>query len=103
MLRLAVCDWLSTASSRPGTPGRLSAGLAAVRCAFRDQAVVVLEELHFLRILERDEDHRIAPMTTSGAARQSDHGVVMATNAHAVSAMASPVISSAIGFVVAAQ
>ncbi|EXI83262.1 MAG: hypothetical protein AW10_00093 [Candidatus Accumulibacter appositus] len=50
--------------------------------ALVEQRVVVLEELHFLRIAQRDEDHRVAARRHH-AAGQPDHGVLMTPDANA--------------------
>ncbi len=66
-----------------GHAGAVEGGVGGSARTLRHQAVVVLEELHFLGILERDVDHRIA-RGRSGAPRQADHGVVVAADAHRV-------------------
>jgi hypothetical protein len=56
--------------------------LAAVRARSFDDGVVVLEELRLLRVLERDEDHRVAA-GGHHAPRQADHFVIVAADADA--------------------
>ena len=51
--------------------------------ALVDERVVVLEELHFLRVLERDEDHRVAARRHH-APGQADHRVLVAADADAL-------------------
>ncbi len=57
--------------------------IAGAAGALVDDGVVVFEELRLLRVLERDEDHRVAA-GRHHPPRQTDHDVVVPANTNAV-------------------
>jgi hypothetical protein len=78
---------------QPGHTGPVEGRVGRGARAVLYDGVVVLEELRLLRVLERDEHHRVAA-GGHHAPRQPDHGVLVAADAHAV-AQAKPVAMSA--------
>lgn len=76
-----LCEAM-TASSMPGTPGRLRLGFSEVR-ALADDGIVVFQKLCFLGVFQGDEDHRV---TARGhhPSRQSDDRIDVAADLDAV-------------------
>ena len=63
--------------------GAVERRIGGSACAFIDQRIVVLEELHFLRIAQRHEDHRVTSRRHH-AAGQADHRVLVPSDTDAL-------------------
>ena len=86
-LWLLVCEAID-GLEQAGHAGAVERRVGGGARALVDDGVVVLEELRLLRVLERDEHHRVAA-GGHHAPGQADHGVVVAADADAVAELRS--------------